>query len=124
MDTATRLIRVKREPNVRFNDVIAVRRIEKLLMARDTATSWLWRPATGLTSTTVYDPKAVLDVNQQYVIETKLKNGCMVYDSLLVKVANETNVHVPKGFSPNGDGPNDKLFPILVGMNTMKYFRV
>jgi gliding motility-associated-like protein len=124
VDTATRLIRVKREPNVRFNDAIAVRRIEKLVMARDTATSWLWRPATGLTSTTVYDPKAVLDVNQQYVIETKLKNGCMVYDSLLVKVANETNVHVPKGFSPNGDGQNDKLFPILVGINTMRYFRV
>ena len=124
VDSATRLVRVIREPNVRFNDVVAVRRIEKLLMARDTATSWLWRPVTGLTSTTIYDPKAVLDVNQQYVIETKLKNGCIVYDSLLVKVANETNVHVPKGFSPNGDGQNDKLFPVLVGINSMKYFRV
>ena len=79
METWSGLVGGKGDPNVGLNDVIAVRRIEKLVMARDTATSWLWRPATGLTSTTVYDPKAVLDVNQQYVIETKLKNGCRVY---------------------------------------------
>ena len=31
---------------------------------------------------------------------------------------------MPKGFSPNGDGNNDRLYPILVGIAQLKYFRI
>jgi gliding motility-associated-like protein len=74
--------------------------------------------------TTIYNPTAILQQAQTYIIRAALKNGCIVSDSLLVKVANETNIHVPKAFSPNGDGRNDLLYPILVGIDELRYFRV
>jgi len=39
-------------------------------------------------------------------------------------VAAQAGIHVPKAFSPNGDGQNDRLFPILVGISNLQYFRV
>jgi gliding motility-associated-like protein len=123
-DSLYQTLQVIRAANVRFTDVIAVRDIGKVLMARDTAVSWSWNPAMGLSLTSVQNPSATLRQAQTYVIRSTLKNGCIVYDSLLVKVANETNIHVPKGFSPNGDRRNDLLYPILVGIEKLNYFRV
>jgi gliding motility-associated-like protein len=36
----------------------------------------------------------------------------------------ESGIYVPKAWSPNGDGHNDKLFPIPVNIKELKYFRV
>ena len=74
--------------------------------------------------TTIYNPTVNLQQGQDYLIRTTLRNGCVVFDSLRVRVANESNIHVPKAFTPNGDGRNDLLFPILVGIDALKYFRV
>jgi gliding motility-associated-like protein len=123
-DSLFQTLQVIRAASVRFTDVVAVRDIAKVVMARDTAVSWSWSPATGLSLASVQNPSATLRQAQTYVIRSTLKNGCIVYDSLLVKVANETNIHVPKGFSPNGDGRNDLLYPILVGIEQLNYFRV
>ncbi|HVW62461.1 MAG TPA: T9SS type B sorting domain-containing protein, partial [Puia sp.] len=34
------------------------------------------------------------------------------------------NIYVPKVFTPNGDGTNDVLKPILVGISSFHYFNV
>jgi gliding motility-associated-like protein len=34
------------------------------------------------------------------------------------------NIYVPRVFTPNGDGTNDILKPILVGISTFHYFSV
>ena len=34
------------------------------------------------------------------------------------------DIFVPKSFSPNGDGINDKLYPYLTGLKTFQYFKV
>ena len=35
-----------------------------------------------------------------------------------------TNILVPKAWSPNGDGHNDKLQPFTVNIKELKYFRI
>jgi gliding motility-associated-like protein len=33
-------------------------------------------------------------------------------------------LNVPTAFSPNGDGHNDKLYPLTINVTELKYFRV
>jgi gliding motility-associated-like protein len=35
-----------------------------------------------------------------------------------------SSLHVPNAWSPNGDGHNDKLFPLTINIVELKYFRV
>jgi gliding motility-associated-like protein len=35
-----------------------------------------------------------------------------------------SNLFVPKAWTPNNDGHNDKLFPLTVNIKELKYFRV
>ena len=56
--------------------------------------------------------------------------GCTTVDTLLVKMLfdgpldTESDIFVPKAWSPNNDGHNDKLFPIPVKIKELKYFRI
>ena len=124
VDSLARDLLVIREKSFRFPNVNAVKDLPKDLLVRDTAKSWIWRPATGLSRTDIYNPKVTLKEKQEYLIETVLRNGCIVYDTLLVKIADKPGIYVPKAFSPNNDGQNDRLFPITLAIAEIKYFRV
>jgi gliding motility-associated-like protein len=50
--------------------------------------------------------------------------GCVTIDSVRVSVFENSDIFVPKAFSPNKDGKNDLLFPFLVNIKTLKYFRI
>ena len=58
------------------------------------------------------------------LVTAYLKNGDIKFGSpAKVKFA-AINIYVPKVFTPNGDGSNDVLKPILVGISTFHYFNV
>jgi gliding motility-associated-like protein len=89
---------------------------------------YLWSPPTGLTSTTVFNPMAFLNGSIdsiRYVVQVTDEKGCVDSADIIVKVF-KTNpqIFVPTGFTPNGDGLNETVKPIAVGIDKIEYFRV
>jgi uncharacterized protein (TIGR02145 family)/gliding motility-associated-like protein len=88
------------------------------------AATYQWTPATGLNFSNIYNPYFNSATPQQYIITIRKQSGCILKDTLKVNLFSSQDIFVPKGFSPNGDGQNDRLYPILVGISQLKYFQV
>jgi gliding motility-associated-like protein len=91
-------------------------------------TNYLWSPPTGLSAVDISDPIAHLiqsiDSIRYKVIVSDQAN-CTDSAFINVKVF-KTNpyIFVPTAFTPNGDGLNDVIRPIAVGMKQINYFQV
>lgn len=90
--------------------------------------SYLWTPATGLNNPGIKNPVGVYGPeidSVRYFVEVFNEAGCS--DTATMKViVFKTNpyVFVPTAFTPNGDGRNDILLPVPVGVKQIKYFRI
>ncbi len=90
--------------------------------------SYLWNPSTGLNNPAIKNPVGIYGAeidSVRYTVQVFNEIGC--YDSAFVAVkVFKTNpyVFVPTGFTPNGDGLNDVVKPIAVGVQQIKYFRI
>ena len=76
-----------------------------------------WSPAVGLNNSTIPNPIFTYDRQTEYLIEMTSAAGCITVDTLLVNLLidvplDASDIFVPKAWSPNNDGHNDKLFPI------------
>jgi gliding motility-associated-like protein len=91
------------------------------------ATNFVWTPSLGLSDAAVANPivtvGAVGDVVQYQVIASTIA-GCKGEGYVTVRVYKGPDIYVPTGFTPNGDGRNDKFTPFPVGIKSYKYFRV
>jgi gliding motility-associated-like protein len=94
------------------------------LRAREVGESALWSPGINLSSRTTFDPVFKGSSEQLYTIELKTASGCLTVDTQLVKTVKNVEMHVPTAFSPNNDGRNDFLKPILIGVKQLRFFRV
>ena len=95
----------------------------------ENANIWSWTPATGLNDSHIPDPVAVYGLNTDasvtYVVTAATSAGCSGSDTVVVKVfKTPADIFMPTGFTPNGDGRNDMIRPILVGIKSLTYFRV
>lgn len=111
-------------PGVRYPDVEAVMNFEQQLQARQIANTVLWTPSTNLNIANSYRPTFKGLTDQLYEVRLKTNTGCVTVDTQLVKIKKKIEVYVPTTFTPNGDGLNDYLYPVLMGFKQLNYFRV
>lgn len=90
--------------------------------------SYIWTPSTDLNNATIKNPVGIYNGTYdsiRYTVQVYNEANCYDTASVLVKIF-KTNpyVFVPTAFTPNGDGLNDIIQPIAVGVKQINYFSI
>lgn len=83
-----------------------------------------WSPSLGLNNPFIKNPVAMLSSDITYVVTARTEEGCEARDDIVIKVFAQADLFVPSAFTPNGDGLNDVLKVIPVGIKELKFFNV
>ena len=86
-----------------------------------------WSPATGLSDPTIANPVVTVGATGDvvtYRVTTTTLAGCRGDGFITIRVYKGPDIYMPTGFTPNGDGRNDRFTPFPVGIKSYKYFRV
>lgn len=87
--------------------------------------SYLWSPPQWLSSFAIPNPIALPQNTIEYIVEATSATGCKDTDSILIRLFKvDPDMYVPNAFTPNGDGINDVIRPILLGMKELRYFKI
>ena len=127
LDVTTKQVNMNIEapvPGIRYPDETAIFNFPKQLQARHVGTSVLWKPATSLDNRISYSPVFKGITSTLYTIELKTPVGCVTVDTQFVYALRKVEIYVPTSFTPDNNGQNDYLRPLLYGFDRVNYFRI
>jgi gliding motility-associated-like protein len=111
-------------PGITNPEVTAVMNFPEKLKARQIGSTALWIPGLNLDFVNSYTPSFKGLASQLYYVQLKTNTGCLTVDTQFVKIKKKIQIYVPTVFTPDGNGKNDYLFPVLMGYKKLNYFRV
>ena len=98
---------------------------QPLQLSASGGVSYQWTPTRYLSNPAIFNPIASLNDNIKYIVKVITKEGCFASDDINIKVYKTVpQIFVPTAFTPNGDGLNDILAPIPVGIEKFNYFKL
>ena len=86
--------------------------------------SYNWQPASFLNNANEAKPTLSLEDDQSFVLTVSSEDGCEAKDSVKITVFKGSAIYVPNAFTPNGDGRNELLKPLYVGIKKLVNFSV
>lgn len=94
------------------------------LFASGPGTIYEWTPAAGLNYSRISNPKASPTATTTYKVKISNNIGCFVEKTVKVTVMELDDIYIPTGFTPNDDGKNDLLIPLMATKYSLKEFSV
>jgi gliding motility-associated-like protein len=82
-----------------------------------------WSPPFGLSDPSISNPLATLQQDATYFLTVSTPAGCESKDTINIRVFKGPEIYVPTAFTPNGDGLNDVVTALPVGV-TFQYLKI
>lgn len=84
----------------------------------------LWKPSFNLNNPNIASPLFTGISDQLYSIDIRTNAECTTVDTQFVKIISHCDIYVPTAFTPNQDGLNDILRPLLIGIKDFHFFKI
>ncbi|WP_353720973.1 gliding motility-associated C-terminal domain-containing protein [Dyadobacter sp. 676] len=62
--------------------------------------------------------------DRSYTVDVTSELGCKGSGKVNLSIKRQESINVPTAFSPNGDGKNEVLLPVLNDIGSIRYFRI
>jgi gliding motility-associated-like protein len=86
--------------------------------------NYQWSPPLGLDNPSIQNPIALITKDITYTVIATTADGCEGTGSINIKTYAVSDIFVPNAFTPDGNGHNDILKVIPIGVKELKYFAV